>query len=134
MSQYAEQTQKQFVELQESQERMKELTASMDKIVKTLPEGHAQLRKASEETNKRLNQVFEEQHHCKRDRDYMDQDLSKLSNVYQSMKPQPQGHVLDNQYHQEDIKPDAFLENKARFLSQYKDGENMSYSEKEALK
>ncbi|MBW0490933.1 hypothetical protein O181_030648 [Austropuccinia psidii MF-1] len=50
------------------------------------------------------------------------------------MKPQPQGHVLDNPYHQEDIKPDAFLENKARSPSQYQDGEEMSYSEKEELK
>ncbi|MBW0552024.1 hypothetical protein O181_091739 [Austropuccinia psidii MF-1] len=53
MSQYAEQTQKQFSELAASHERMKELTASMDKIVKTLQEGHAQLSKASEETNKK---------------------------------------------------------------------------------
>ncbi|MBW0489778.1 hypothetical protein O181_029493 [Austropuccinia psidii MF-1] len=34
--QYTEQTQQQFPELQESHERMKTLTASMDKIVKTL--------------------------------------------------------------------------------------------------
>ncbi|MBW0463437.1 hypothetical protein O181_003152 [Austropuccinia psidii MF-1] len=47
MSQFAEQTQKQFSELQASHERMKKLTASMDKIVKTLQDGHAQLRKAS---------------------------------------------------------------------------------------
>ncbi|MBW0526826.1 hypothetical protein O181_066541 [Austropuccinia psidii MF-1] len=63
MSQFAEKTQKQFAKLQENHERMKTLTASMDKVVKALKEGHAQLRKASEETNKRLNQVFEEQHH-----------------------------------------------------------------------
>ncbi|MBW0496827.1 hypothetical protein O181_036542 [Austropuccinia psidii MF-1] len=63
MSQYAEQTQKQFAEIQESHERMKTLTASMDKIVKTLQEGHGQLSKASEETNRRMNQVFEEPHH-----------------------------------------------------------------------
>ncbi|MBW0469638.1 hypothetical protein O181_009353 [Austropuccinia psidii MF-1] len=50
------------------------------------------------------------------------------------MKPQPQGHVLDNPYHQEDIKPDVLLENKKRSPSQYQDGDNMSYSEKEALK
>ncbi|MBW0527786.1 hypothetical protein O181_067501 [Austropuccinia psidii MF-1] len=49
------------------------------------------------------------------------------------MKPQPQGHVMDDLYHQEDIKPDAILLNKARSPSQYQDGENMSYSEKEAL-
>ncbi|MBW0486075.1 hypothetical protein O181_025790 [Austropuccinia psidii MF-1] len=50
------------------------------------------------------------------------------------MKPQPQGHILDDPYHQEDIKPDALLVNKERSPTQYKDGENMCYSEKEALK
>ena len=50
------------------------------------------------------------------------------------MDPQPQGHVMDNPYHQEDIKPDSILVNKARSPSQYQDGENMSYSEKESLK
>ncbi|MBW0584509.1 hypothetical protein O181_124224 [Austropuccinia psidii MF-1] len=50
------------------------------------------------------------------------------------MKPQPQGHVMDNPYHQDDIKPDSMLMSKARCPSQYKDGDNMSYSEKEALK
>ncbi|MBW0585278.1 hypothetical protein O181_124993 [Austropuccinia psidii MF-1] len=103
MSQYAEQTQKQFAELAASHNRMKILTASMDKIVKNLQEGHAQLRKASEETNKRLNLVFEEQHQSKRDRDCLDQDINKLFNVYHSMNPQPQGHVTDNPYHQDDI-------------------------------
>ncbi|MBW0472321.1 hypothetical protein O181_012036 [Austropuccinia psidii MF-1] len=63
MPQFAEKNQKTFSEIQESHERMKKLTASMEKIVKTLQEGHAQLSKASEETSKRLNQVFEEQHH-----------------------------------------------------------------------
>ncbi|MBW0557478.1 hypothetical protein O181_097193 [Austropuccinia psidii MF-1] len=58
ISQFLEQTQKQFAELQERHERMKTLTASRDKIVKALQEGHAQLSKASEETNKRLNLVF----------------------------------------------------------------------------
>ncbi|MBW0470556.1 hypothetical protein O181_010271 [Austropuccinia psidii MF-1] len=41
---------------------------------------------------------------------------------------------MDKPYHQEDIKPDTFLVNKARSPSQYQDGDNMSYSEKEALK
>ncbi|MBW0539937.1 hypothetical protein O181_079652 [Austropuccinia psidii MF-1] len=134
MSQYAEQTQKQFAELEASHERMKIWTASMDKIVKTLQEGHAKLNKASEETNKRLNLVFEEQHHSKRDRDGLDQNIKKPFNVYHSMNPQPQGHVMDNPYHQDDIKPDVILMNKARSPSQYQDGDNMSYSEKEALK
>ncbi|MBW0564355.1 hypothetical protein O181_104070 [Austropuccinia psidii MF-1] len=134
MSQFCEQTQKQFAELDESHERMKISTASMDKIVKNLQEGNSQLSKASEETNKRLNLVFEGQHHSKRDRDCLDQDINKLFNVYHSMKLQPQGHVMDNPYHQEDIKPDSMLMNKARSSSQYQDGNNMSYSEKEPLK
>ncbi|MBW0532233.1 hypothetical protein O181_071948 [Austropuccinia psidii MF-1] len=134
MSQFAEKTQKQFAELQASHEKMKTLTASMDKIVKTLQEGHAQLRKASEETNKGLNLVFEEQHHSKRDRDFLDQDINKLFNVYHNTKPQLQGHVMDNLYHQDDIKPDSMLMNKARSPSQYQDGDSMTYSEKEALK
>ncbi|MBW0495831.1 hypothetical protein O181_035546 [Austropuccinia psidii MF-1] len=75
MSQYAEKIQKQFAELEESNERMKKLTASMDKIVKNFQEGRAQLSKASEETKKRLNLVFKEQHHSKRDRDCLDQDI-----------------------------------------------------------
>ncbi|MBW0508387.1 hypothetical protein O181_048102 [Austropuccinia psidii MF-1] len=109
---------------------MKALTASMDKIVQTPQEGHAQLRKASEETNKRLNQVFEEKHPCKRDRDCLDQDINRLFNVYQNMKPQPQGHILDDPCHQEDLKPDGLLVNKARSQSQYQDGNNMSYLER----
>ncbi|MBW0541009.1 hypothetical protein O181_080724 [Austropuccinia psidii MF-1] len=134
MSQFTEKTQKKFAELQASHERIKTSTASMDKIVKTLQEGHAQLRKASEETNKILNLVFEEQHHIKRDRDFLDQDINKLFDAYHNMKPQPQGHVMDNPYHQDEIKPDAMLMNKTRSPSKYQDGDNMSYSEKEALK
>ncbi|MBW0504031.1 hypothetical protein O181_043746 [Austropuccinia psidii MF-1] len=49
------------------------------------------------------------------------------------MKPQSQGHVLNNTYHQEEIKEDALLENKERSPSQCQDGERSSYSEKEAL-
>ncbi|MBW0555872.1 hypothetical protein O181_095587, partial [Austropuccinia psidii MF-1] len=45
-----------------------------------------------------------------------------------------ESHVMNNQYHQEEVKPDAMLVNKARSPSQYRDGDNMSYSEKEALK
>ncbi|MBW0538003.1 hypothetical protein O181_077718 [Austropuccinia psidii MF-1] len=105
----------------------------MEKIVKTLQEGHSQLRKASEETIRRLNQVFEEQQHRKRDRDCLDQDSNKLFNGYQNMKPQPQGHSLNNPY-QEDIKPDVLLDNNTRSQSQYQDGDNMTYSEKEELK
>ncbi|MBW0465167.1 hypothetical protein O181_004882 [Austropuccinia psidii MF-1] len=92
---------------------MKTLTASMDKIVKTLQEGRAQLSKASEKTNKRLNQVIEGQHHSKRDKDCLDKDINKLFNPYHNMKLKPQGYVMDNPYHQEDIKPDNTLGNKA---------------------
>ncbi|MBW0520984.1 hypothetical protein O181_060699 [Austropuccinia psidii MF-1] len=134
MSQFAEQTQNQFAELEASHERMEALTASMDKIVKTLQQGHAELSKASEETNRILNLVFKEQHHSTRERDCLDQDINKVFNVYHNMNPQQQGHVMDNPYHQEEIKQDGFLENKARSPSQYQDGDNMSYSEKGALK
>ncbi|MBW0488949.1 hypothetical protein O181_028664 [Austropuccinia psidii MF-1] len=134
MSQSAEQTQKKFSELEASNGRMKKLTTSMDKIVKTLQERHAVSRKAFEETNKRLNIVFEEHHHSRRDRDFLDQDMNKLFNVYHSMKPQPQGHVMDNPYYQDDIKTDAVLVNKAGSPSKYQDGDNMSSSEKKALK
>ncbi|MBW0484625.1 hypothetical protein O181_024340 [Austropuccinia psidii MF-1] len=41
---------------------------------------------------------------------------------------------MDNPYHQDDIKPDAMLMNKAIFPAQYQDGENSYYSEKKALK
>ncbi|MBW0482389.1 hypothetical protein O181_022104 [Austropuccinia psidii MF-1] len=50
------------------------------------------------------------------------------------MKPQPQGHASDDHYNQEYIKPNALLGNRERSPSQYQDGDNMSYSEKEALK
>ncbi|MBW0537667.1 hypothetical protein O181_077382 [Austropuccinia psidii MF-1] len=89
---------------------------------------------SSEETNRRLNQIFEEQHHCKRDRDCLDQDIKKLFNVYQNMKPQADGHALENPYHQEDIKPDSLFLNKERSPSPYQDVDNMSYFKKEALK
>ncbi|MBW0462206.1 hypothetical protein O181_001921 [Austropuccinia psidii MF-1] len=134
MFQYVEKTQKQISELEESQDRMKILTAAMDKIVKNLQERHAQLRKASKEANKRLNLVSEEQHHITRDRDCLDQDINKLFNVCHSMKPQPQGHVMDNPYHQDDIKPDAMLMNQERSPSKYQDGDNMSHSENKDLK
>ncbi|MBW0524795.1 hypothetical protein O181_064510 [Austropuccinia psidii MF-1] len=134
MSPFAEQTQKPFSELQASHERMKTSTASMGKIVKALQAGDSQLRNSCEETKKRLNIVFEEQHHSKRDRDFLDQDIKKLFHVYHNLKPQPQCHVMDNLYHQQDIKTDSILVNKTRSPSQYQDRDNMSSSEKEALK
>ncbi|MBW0555203.1 hypothetical protein O181_094918 [Austropuccinia psidii MF-1] len=77
MSQFADQTQEQIAEFQESHVRMQKLTASVDKVVKILQEGHAQLRKASEEARRRLNQAVEEQHRCRKDRDSLDQYLKK---------------------------------------------------------
>ncbi|MBW0473856.1 hypothetical protein O181_013571 [Austropuccinia psidii MF-1] len=50
------------------------------------------------------------------------------------MKPQPQWHVMENPYIQEDIKADSMLVKKEQFPSQYQGGDNMSYCEKEALK
>ncbi|MBW0523814.1 hypothetical protein O181_063529 [Austropuccinia psidii MF-1] len=44
------------------------------------------------------------------------------------------GHVTDTPYHPDDIKPHSMLVNKERSPSKYQDGDNMSYSEKEALK
>ncbi|MBW0543587.1 hypothetical protein O181_083302 [Austropuccinia psidii MF-1] len=105
----------------------------MEIFFKYLQKGHAKLRKASEETNRRLNQVLEEQHHCKRDMECLDQDLNKLLNVYQNMKPQPPGHALDNP-NQEKLKQDVLLDNNPRCPSKYQFGEKMTYSEKEALK
>ncbi|MBW0514195.1 hypothetical protein O181_053910 [Austropuccinia psidii MF-1] len=70
---------------------------------------------------------------CCRDRDCWDQDINKLFNVYHNMKPQPQGHVMGNPYHQDEINPDAMLTNKTRSPSQYQD-EKKAYSEKEVLK
>ncbi|MBW0463665.1 hypothetical protein O181_003380 [Austropuccinia psidii MF-1] len=49
------------------------------------------------------------------------------------MKPQPQGHALDNSY-QEEIKPDFLLDHKPIFPLKYQDGDNMTYSEKERRK
>ncbi|MBW0469711.1 hypothetical protein O181_009426 [Austropuccinia psidii MF-1] len=60
--------------------------------------------------------------------------MNKLFNVYQNMNSKTEGHALENPYHQEGIKPDALLVNKARAPSKYQDGDNISYSQKEALK
>ncbi|MBW0481622.1 hypothetical protein O181_021337 [Austropuccinia psidii MF-1] len=52
ISQFAEKTQKQFAKIQEIHERMKTLTASMDKIVKSLQVGYAQLSKVRRDQQK----------------------------------------------------------------------------------
>ncbi|MBW0568110.1 hypothetical protein O181_107825 [Austropuccinia psidii MF-1] len=130
MSQFSVQTQESLNDFKRINKRLQRNAILQDATIKAIQESCAQLSKASEETNKRLNQVFEEQHHCKMERDCLDLDISRLFNSYQNMKPQPEGHALENPYHQEDIKPDSLLVNKARSPSQYQDGDNMSYSEK----
>ena len=47
MSQYAEQSAKQFAEIKSGQDRMRKTQASSEQIVKNLQEGYAQLSKAS---------------------------------------------------------------------------------------
>ncbi|MBW0580849.1 hypothetical protein O181_120564 [Austropuccinia psidii MF-1] len=134
MSQFSVQTQKKLDDFMRLNERFQRNAILQEATAKAIQESCGQLSKASEETNKRLVQVFEEKHHCKRDRDCLDHDIKRLFNVYKSMKPQPQGHVFDDPYHQEDIKPDSLLGNKERSPSQYQYGDNMSFSKKEALK
>ncbi|MBW0516918.1 hypothetical protein O181_056633 [Austropuccinia psidii MF-1] len=134
MSKFAVQTQESLDDPKRINESFQINSTLKEATMKAIQERCSQLGKASEETNKRLNKVFEEQHHCKRHRDFLDQEINKLFNVYQNMKPQPEGHSLENSFHQEDIKPDALLVNKARSQSQCQDADNMSYSEEEALK
>ncbi|MBW0475903.1 hypothetical protein O181_015618 [Austropuccinia psidii MF-1] len=134
MSQFALQTQEQLDDFKRLNERLQRNSILQQATIEGIQESCAQLSKSSEETNKRLNQVFEKQHYCKRDRDFLDKDINKFLDVYQNMKHQPQAHALDYPYHQEDIKPDALLGNKARSPSQYHNGNDMSYSGKEALK
>ncbi|MBW0523708.1 hypothetical protein O181_063423 [Austropuccinia psidii MF-1] len=102
--------------------------------MQNLQEAYFELRKGSEETNKRLKKVLEEKYHCKRDRECLDQEMNKLFNVCRNIRPQSQGNGLENTpYQQEDIKPDSLWENKPRSQSKYQDRYNMNYSEKEAL-
>ncbi|MBW0488563.1 hypothetical protein O181_028278 [Austropuccinia psidii MF-1] len=116
MSQCTVQTKEKFDELHRRNESLSKLTTLHEATIKAMQESCAQLYKASEETNKRLNQVFEEKYHCKRIRDCLDQDIKKLLNIFQHMNPQPQGHSLYNPY-QEDIKPNVFFDNKPKYSS-----------------
>ncbi|MBW0574135.1 hypothetical protein O181_113850 [Austropuccinia psidii MF-1] len=113
-SQFVEQTQKKFERLHESISRLQEVCTLQTKTIHTLQEDYIELYKAWEDSKRRLNQVLEEQNHCKRDGEHLDQDIDKLFNFCQKMKPQTQGYVSGNTpYHQEDIKPDSLLVNKA---------------------
>ncbi|MBW0579555.1 hypothetical protein O181_119270 [Austropuccinia psidii MF-1] len=113
-SQFAEQTQNEFERLHENISGLQEVNTLQTKTIHILQEDYTRLSKSSEKTKRRLNQVLEEQNNCKRDMEYLNQDIDKLLNVCQNIKPQTQGNVLDIPYHQEDIKPDALLENKTR--------------------
>ncbi|MBW0463380.1 hypothetical protein O181_003095 [Austropuccinia psidii MF-1] len=95
MSQFSLQTQESLDDLKRITERLQQNEILQEATIKAIQESCAQLRKPSKETNKRLNQVLEEQHHCKRDRDCLDQDINKFFNVYKNMKPQPEGHALE---------------------------------------
>ncbi|MBW0481810.1 hypothetical protein O181_021525 [Austropuccinia psidii MF-1] len=134
MSQFAVQTQEQLDDFKRLNEILKRNEILQEAKIKAIQESCAKLSNTSEEINKRLNQAFEEQHHCKRDREFLDKEKNKLFNLYQNMKPQLQHHTLDDPYNQEDIKQDALLGNKEISASQYQDENDMSYPEKEALK
>ncbi|MBW0491285.1 hypothetical protein O181_031000 [Austropuccinia psidii MF-1] len=82
-SQFVEQTQKEFERLHESISRLQKVYTLQTKIIHTLQEDYTELSKASEDTKRRLNKVLEEQNHCKRDREYLDQDIDKLFNFCQ---------------------------------------------------
>ncbi|MBW0560878.1 hypothetical protein O181_100593 [Austropuccinia psidii MF-1] len=128
-SQFEEQTQKELERLHESVSRLQEAYTLQRKTIHTLQEDYTELYKASEDTKRILNKVLEEQNHYKRDREYLDQDIDKLFNYCQKMKPQTQGHVSRNTpYHQEDSKPDALLEKNPISQSQYQDGDKRTYS------
>ncbi|MBW0468057.1 hypothetical protein O181_007772 [Austropuccinia psidii MF-1] len=119
ISQFSVKTQESLNDFKRLSERLQRNAILQEATIKVIQESCSQLRKASEEPKKRLNQVFEEKHHCKRDRDFLDQDINKIFHFYQNMKPKPEGHALENPYHQEDIRTDAVLVNKARSPSKY---------------
>ncbi|MBW0522541.1 hypothetical protein O181_062256 [Austropuccinia psidii MF-1] len=78
MSQFAVQTQESFDDLNTISESLQRNVILQEAKIQAIQESCAQLRKASEESRIRLNNVFEEHHHCKRDRDFLDKDINKL--------------------------------------------------------
>ncbi|MBW0525558.1 hypothetical protein O181_065273 [Austropuccinia psidii MF-1] len=83
ISQFAVQTQESFDDFKMINERLKRNAILQEATIKAIQDSCSQLSKASEETNKRLNQVFEQQRHCKRDRNRLDEEINKFFNVYQ---------------------------------------------------
>ncbi|MBW0484491.1 hypothetical protein O181_024206 [Austropuccinia psidii MF-1] len=127
MSQFAEKTQENFEKLHENILGLQKLIHLQNKTIQTLKEGYAKPIQASEETNKRLNQVLEEKYHCKRERGTLDKDIKKLFDFFQKMKPQSQGNVFGNTPSlQEDIKAKAPMGSKHRFPLQYQDRDDMT--------
>ncbi|MBW0555887.1 hypothetical protein O181_095602 [Austropuccinia psidii MF-1] len=100
MSQFSVQTQESLDYFKRLNGRFQRNSNLQEATIKDIQESCAQLGKASEETNKRLKRVLEEKNHCKRDRACLDQDINQFFNVYQNMTPQPEGHALENPYHQ----------------------------------
>ncbi|MBW0486383.1 hypothetical protein O181_026098 [Austropuccinia psidii MF-1] len=78
MSQFSVKTQESIDDFKRINERFQKNSILKEATIKSIQESCAQFSKASEETNKRLNKVFEERNHCKRDRDYLDQDINKF--------------------------------------------------------
>ncbi|MBW0483754.1 hypothetical protein O181_023469 [Austropuccinia psidii MF-1] len=113
MSQFAEKPQEMFENLNKNNVRLQELLNLENTTIQTLQKGDSKLRKCSEETNKRLKQVLEEQYHSERYRDYLGQYIKRLFNLCKNIKPQSKGHVFGNNTNlQEDIKADALMESK----------------------
>ncbi|MBW0553596.1 hypothetical protein O181_093311 [Austropuccinia psidii MF-1] len=79
-SQFVEKAQKEVEKLHESISRLQEVYTLQTKTIHTLQEDYTKLIKVSEETKRALNQVLQEQNQCKREIEYLDQDIDKLSN------------------------------------------------------
>ncbi|MBW0518448.1 hypothetical protein O181_058163 [Austropuccinia psidii MF-1] len=70
--QFVEQIQKEFERLHESISRLQDVYTLQTKTIHSLQEDYTELYKASEDSKRRLNQVLEEQNHCKRGREHLD--------------------------------------------------------------
>ncbi|MBW0557406.1 hypothetical protein O181_097121 [Austropuccinia psidii MF-1] len=75
MSQVSVKTQEKIDYFEILNERLQRNAILQEATIKAIQKSCSQLIKASEETSKRLNQVFEQKHHRKRDRDCLDQDI-----------------------------------------------------------
>ncbi|MBW0567454.1 hypothetical protein O181_107169 [Austropuccinia psidii MF-1] len=80
ISQIAVRNQETFYEIYRKNLRFQELTTLQEAKINATKESCAKLIKTSEGTNKRLNQVFVEKCHCKRNRECLDQDINEFFN------------------------------------------------------